>query len=371
MGISTSGLVSGLNTDEIISQLLSLKRQPITLLEQRQTTIQTKLASLLNVSTKVSDLKNAAASLNHIENFNTRNVSVSKNASGVDIVTATVSSDAVKGSHTVEVSQLAQAHKIAAQGFSDENTTAVASGSGKFSFKAGAGGAVTDITVTSTMTLQGLRDAINNAKAGVTASIVNDGTATNPYRLVLNSDTSGAAKSIQITTNDTTLDFANTQIEAAVADSANSSSYTGTVTSSGTYTGTTNKTFLVEIMTAGIVDGTARYKFSTDGGLTFDDNGGAGYTPSATASAIGNNTEGVDIAFSNAGTLSVGDRFAVDVFHPTLQQAQDAILKVDNLTLVKSSNTVSDAIDGVTLNLLQAEAGTSVNVTVSTDTAPA
>lgn len=46
-------------------------------------------------------------------------------------------------------------------------------------------------------TLQGIRDAINTAQIGVTASIVNDGTSA-PYRLVLNSDTIGVSNSMKI-----------------------------------------------------------------------------------------------------------------------------------------------------------------------------
>jgi flagellar hook-associated protein 2 len=242
---------------------------------------------------------------------------------------------------------------------------------GNFSFKVGAAGAVTDIAITTTTTLEELRDAINSANAGVSASILNDGTATNPYRLILTSNATGSDQQIQITSNVTSLDFTNTQIEAATVTVTNSGSYTGTVTSSGTYTGTTNKTYLLEIITGGTV-GNARYKFSTDGGITFDDNAGAGYTLSTTPSAIGNNTEGVDIAFSDDGSsLSVGDRFSVDAFNPVLQQAQDAVVTVDNLILVKSSNTISDAIQGVSLDFLQAEAGSTVNLTVSTDTSAA
>ncbi len=45
--------------------------------------------------------------------------------------------------------------------------------------------------------LQGIRDAINAAQIGVTASIVNDGSST-PYRLVLNSDALGANNSMKI-----------------------------------------------------------------------------------------------------------------------------------------------------------------------------
>ena len=46
--------------------------------------------------------------------------------------------------------------------------------------------------------LQGIRDAINAAKIGVTATIINDGDATNPYRLALSSDSNGASGSMKI-----------------------------------------------------------------------------------------------------------------------------------------------------------------------------
>src|SRR5919108_1048487 len=239
MGISASGLVSGLKTDEIIAQLIALERRPIQLLEQKQTKLETRLSSLLDVNIKLSSLKEAAAALNEAQNFNTKNVSVSKNASGETLVTATASSAAAAGSHTIQVSQLAQAYSLAAQGFADQATTPVLDtvsfpNGGNFSFKVGAAGAVTNIAVTSTTTLGQLRDAINNANAGVTATILNDGTATNPYRLALTSKTTGADRQIQITNNVTTLDFANRRIEAAAAAATNGGSYTGTVTSSGT-----------------------------------------------------------------------------------------------------------------------------------------
>lgn len=48
--------------------------------------------------------------------------------------------------------------------------------------------------------LQGIRDAINAAKIGVTASIVNDGSAA-PHRLVLNADAIGASNNMKITVN--------------------------------------------------------------------------------------------------------------------------------------------------------------------------
>lgn len=46
----------------------------------------------------------------------------------------------------------------------------------------------------------------------------------------------------------------------------------------------------------------------------------------------------------------------------------DAQLRVDGVLLTRPSNTISDVLDGVTINLLQAEAGTEIGVTVTRDT---
>lgn len=55
----------------------------------------------------------------------------------------------------------------------------------------------------------------------------------------------------------------------------------------------------------------------------------------------------------------------------TLQAATDAQIKVEGYTYTSSSNTVTSAIEGVTLNLLKAEPGTTLNVTLTPDTGSA
>jgi flagellar hook-associated protein 2 len=50
-----------------------------------------------------------------------------------------------------------------------------------------------------------------------------------------------------------------------------------------------------------------------------------------------------------------------------LQTGQDAVLRVDGQEFTRSSNSVTDAIAGVTLNLLTAEPGTAVDVTIDRD----
>jgi flagellar hook-associated protein 2 len=382
MGVSSSlGLISGINYEELVSKLILLERGPITLLQNRKIDIQTKMGALDSLSVKLSSLKSAAETLDDESMFNTKSVAVT--SAGTDTyLTATTTSDAAVGSYTVYVDQLAQAHKIASQGWADENSTAILdSGSypsgGNFSFRIGDSGAITDIQISATTTLQELRDMINSADAGVSATILNDGTDTNSYRLVLTSDTTGASNDVQVTTNVTQLDFTNKLIEEATADTTNSGTYTGSVTSNTMedYEGTANKTYIIETMTAGSVGaaGDARYKYSTDGGINWDDNSGSGfkfYTGSlikigSTDGTNGTgNAENVKVEFT-AGDMALGDTFRVDVFNPTFNEAQDAVIRVDTLTLVKENNTISDVIDGVTLSLVKADTSIANTVVVS------
>jgi flagellar hook-associated protein 2 len=385
MGLtSATGLISGINFNDVVNQLVELESQPILLLQSQKTKLETVSAELSTLSVKLSGLQSAAGGLSSFSNFNVNSVSVTKSTSGLDLLSATVSSSAVPGTSQVQVNQLAQAHSIASQGFVDDDTTAIASAGGTFKFKLGNSGAETSISITTETTLVQLRDAINNANGSVQASILNDGSGSNPYRLVLASKNSGTANAVNITSNPTTLDFTNKQVEAAFANTTNS--YSGTVSSNSgnNYLGTTNKTFLVEIVTGGD-PGTASYKYSIDGGITFLGANGADYNGSnaittqtsltnyidgavASSTTEGQN-EGVQISFgASSGTLVVGDEFTVDVFNPTLQEAKDAVIEVGNLTISKSSNTISDVIQGVTLNLLQADSASTIEVTVENDT---
>jgi flagellar hook-associated protein 2 len=49
-------------------------------------------------------------------------------------------------------------------------------------------------------------------------------------------------------------------------------------------------------------------------------------------------------------------------------QGSDAQVRVDGVLISRSTNTIGDALEGVTLNLLQAEVGTEVDLTVTRDT---
>jgi flagellar hook-associated protein 3 len=92
---------------------------------------------------------------------------------------------------------------------------------------------------------------------------------------------------------------------------------TGTATSSGTYTGTSSATYIVEIVSGGAT-GAATYRVSTDGGQTW----GATGTTSADED-LGN---GVHASFSNDWVE--GDRFTISVYQPITYQGDDNTLEL-------------------------------------------
>jgi len=386
MAISSStGISSGIDYAQLITEMMKFESIPINLLQSRQADYTVKISAVVNLITKLSAYKSSLEVLDSSEKFNTKTSSVTKTSDGTQLLSASASSTAAVGSYDIEVNQLAAADKKASQGWVDQNTTAIAGATGSFKFKVGTGGAETTISINDSMTLQGLRDAINSAGADVTASIINDGTGSNPYRLILTADNTGSSNTIEISQNDTDLDFSNKKVEAAYAYTTNT--YSGAVASNegNNYTGTTNKTFLMEIVTGDTpASGSAEYKYSIDGGITWLGSGGAAYSGSNGVTVAADDTlqnidgladgetttEGAKIMFTG-GTLAVDDKFSIDVFNPEMQQAKDAVIEIDNATIVKSTNTITDAIQGVTLNLLKVDASEAVTLTISLDTSSA
>ena len=358
MGMSISGLASGIDSDSIIAQLLALEEQRIFMIQKRIAEEEVKKAAYSDLSGRVQALRSIGTSLSSPTVYG--KLDGSSTDGGMSV---TLNSKASEGSYQVEVLQTATKHRIAGQGFKDQDSTPVAPGGGSFVYNLG-GGTSKTIELEATTTLKEFVEKINDAGL-VNASIVNDGSELNPYRVVLTSKASGTKNQIVIEQNDTTLNFSDKQIEAATTGPGNSSDYAGTITSGGTYTGDENTTFVIEMMSDGAADGTAKYRLSTDGGLTFSDNGGVGY--SATSGGPIDLGHGVTISFEDNGTLREGDTFSIDVFNPELESGSDAILKVDGISIKKSSNRISDVFEGITFDIESATVGKVSKIDVTRD----
>lgn len=105
--ISFGGLASGLDTTSIIQQLISLESRPITLLTQQQSTLQTESSAYRDLNTKISALDSAAFDLTQVSNLVAHKATSSDN----NVLLATANTNAITGSYQVEVLQLATASR--------------------------------------------------------------------------------------------------------------------------------------------------------------------------------------------------------------------------------------------------------------------
>ncbi|MCB1154772.1 flagellar filament capping protein FliD [bacterium] len=180
--MSGVGLASGIDSATLIAQLMSIERRPVVRMEQRIQAKQKQLSVYADLKSRLDSLRSAASGIKTASAFS----KITASSSNEDLVTVSADGTAQTGSHTLKVSQLATNQISVSQGFAS-NTAEVGTGT----FRITKDGEDTDIVLNSTnATLKGLRDAINDADIGITASIINDGGAT-PYRLVLSSDDTG------------------------------------------------------------------------------------------------------------------------------------------------------------------------------------
>lgn len=216
--ISNLGVGSGLDLSTLLDQLTTAEQAPLTVIKQQQGSYQTKLSAYGQLQSMLAAFQGTANQLSKPSFFN----AATATSSSTNVLTATGSNTAAAGSYAVNVTALAQAQSLVSTGQAKQDaaigtgtihidfgaitggtldTNAASPTYGKYSgasFTANTGSTGFDITIdSSNNTLQGIRDAINKANAGVTASIINDGSGT-PYRLVLNSNNAGATNSMRI-----------------------------------------------------------------------------------------------------------------------------------------------------------------------------
>jgi flagellar hook-associated protein 2 len=122
-GGSVDGLVSGLDTTTIISQLMSLERQPQNRLKTLKTSLGNEISVYQSLNSKFSALASKAQELARAAGWRAMKASSSSTA-----VTATASSNAAAGQLSFTVQQLARAGSVASTGTVASPSAVVAGG---------------------------------------------------------------------------------------------------------------------------------------------------------------------------------------------------------------------------------------------------
>jgi flagellar hook-associated protein 2 len=180
--ISFGGLATGLDTGSIVTQLVELKRAPIYRLQNRKQGFQNEISALGTLKTKLLALQEAAKTLDTANEFS----SLKATSSDEDFLTIEADGDAAPGSYDIKVLGLAEAQKDVSQGYDSKGDSV---GSGILSFNVN--GETTDLNLVGFTSLESLAGLINDNVDGVSASIINDGSGTGAYRLVLSSEDAG------------------------------------------------------------------------------------------------------------------------------------------------------------------------------------
>ncbi|MGI9419652.1 MAG: flagellar filament capping protein FliD [Geminicoccaceae bacterium] len=293
--VSFSGLGSGIDARAAVDGIITAKRIPIDRIEQRLSDNDARIAILNDIESLTRNLLDAADGLRGTVSFDgagdifeakgsfasSSRTDAQTASNAAEILGVSVTNRAQATRHTIEVVQIASAHKIASDsiaGAADDPLNL----QGTFEINGAS------ITLEDSDTLFNLRDKINAANGGdnatgVTASFVS--ISENERILTLTADETGADQAI-------------------------------TLTDSGGLTAPLDDQILQSL---GILDGTAAIKNE-------------------------------------------------------LQTAANAEIRVDGLEQIggidvieRSSNTIDDVFDGVTLSLFKAEAGTTITLDVEPD----
>ncbi len=185
--ISFGGLASGLDTNAIISALVSAERIPIQQLQAKKDVEQSKLSLLGTLKGHLSELQDQASKLSKLSDF----LAFKVEASHEGVANFSVNGTAQAGSHTIEVLSMAQADRWAFDAISDPEADLATVDGQQLSFTVGS--TQYDIAVNAgESSLYEIASSINDlAGDDVTASVVNTGAGTDSYQLVISSKETG------------------------------------------------------------------------------------------------------------------------------------------------------------------------------------
>jgi flagellar hook-associated protein 2 len=385
---SVSGLTSGIQWQDMIDQIMTLEKSrqldPIT---NQQSKNELRLAAWASYNDVITKVRDAAQKLQKATPFNSFAATIgSSPTTGVSVASATAGAGAVPATYQIEVQDVSRAEKLGATAVADVTAAMGLTGDVLVGGR--------KLSVVPTDTLASIRDKINALNSGGTASRVSASILTvssGVNRLVLTNDVGGSS-GIEFVENGGTNVLSSLGLVSAslvantIGGDARSYGFADSVTALGQSLGTT-----MPAAGAFKVNG-----FRVDIDLSQDSltaiaskiNAAAGANTASVATEMVNGRAVSRLIVDGTVAVNTDDGPALEaVSSQNLQQLgflrnargpgmqlvapSDAKVVVDGITIVRSSNTISDALAGVTLNLQQAELGTTVNLTVARDSAAA
>lgn len=401
--VTFSGLSSGIDIQAAINGIMAAKQIPVDTLTQKITDNQAKISALNDLTTKLNALRSSLTNLRGaITVDNSTNAFAAKqtyastsrtdgqtaSAAG-NLIGVTVSNQAATGTHTLEIRRVAAAEKIGSKTFSSQTTALGLSGS--FDITGSTGTAT--ITVSASDTLQDIRDRINNANVGTSAigasaNIVQ--VSSNQFILTVTNTTTGTDMSFANETGGvlgaaglglydsaggTFLNELQKQQTAeftvdGLTDPGkfqsdlvpNASTKLSTIAPNATYPGTIG-------ITVGASTVNVNYA-STDSIQDLANNINAAITAAGAGNAVFDAGTTASVVTDGSGVRLVISDTTGDAISFTDPGGLVPGIGLDNALVVeRSSNTITDLFQGVTLSLFGAEEGTTIKLEIDQDLA--
>jgi flagellar hook-associated protein 2 len=329
----------------IIQRQVAIAQLPVQKLQNEQTDNLSRKQALIALDPAVASLGSAVVALGILA----ANQGVSASSSDSTIVSVLNTGAPAPGTYKVSniTSLAAPASETSLGSYLDSKNTIV-SNSGHVDLVVGSHTYHLDITANNN--LVGLQNAINNAGAGVNATIL----------------TTSGANYLSVTANNsglTTLQLNDTPLDLITATG------TGTETSGKTYADSTTVAVSANNM-VDLVAGSTTYHLNLTGNNNLiglrDAINGAG-APGISASITGS-AGSYSLSLTGApGALQLNDLPSqVDLISNTNQGSNAVFTLNDTINITRSTNTVNDVISGLSFTLLKQTAG-SVTLSLATD----
>ena len=389
------GAGSGIDTSSLAGSLVEAERAPRAAAINKNISKNDGIVSgMAAVKYVLSNLNTALADIKDVSDFKSFSISNSY----TDYFTATATSSADDGTHSILVGQLATESRITGTNAFSATDTSVNSGAA-MTLQVTIGTITTNINVDAgSDTPEGIVSAINDADVGLSAYIVNTGDASTPYKMVV-SGTTGSDNAISSIAS-----YSGTAIPITLkggttyalgSTSLNSGTAMTLMVTNGTKdhyvsidAGSDNLTDIASALnsanlglTATVAGSSGAYYLTVQGDadVVGSDFAIATYTGTVTSDTSSPTT--VSYGLFNSTSVSISKPSSAissgkNYWGTTLQSAQDAYLTVDGISITSSSNTVADAVPGVTLSLVAANgtyssstvSGTAASIRLATDT---
>ncbi|WP_089960332.1 flagellar filament capping protein FliD [Limnohabitans sp. 2KL-3] len=346
--VNTLGAGSGIDVKSLAQSLVDAEKTPKKeRIDAKITKSEARITGYGAIKFALSDLKNAFAKLNDASDFSSiKTANTQPAAFGV-----TASSTADTGQYSIEVLQTALAQRTASSSFAERSTAL--NGGAAFTLDLSVGGVskgVIKVTPPDTpATPAGMVSAINGAKLGVTAQLINTSSG---YKVVITGET-GAAKNFSLSSKDSTGNAVSdvsfdTPLQTSISFAESSTTLNG------------GNDFTLDLNVGGVSKGTINVTDHTPNGMVSAINA----ANLGVKAQLINSSSGYNVAItndtgatqnfslsSNDGTGTGTAVSGVSFVATPLQTATDARFKINGLEVTRSSNTVTDVIDGVTLDL--------------------